>query len=276
MLTLYEYCLTFSQERELIWRRKISVVSILFLINRYALILQGIFNTIKLSIWIEYYTDSEGWVDGLPQACAVVSWFGVACEYLISLAFSVFSAVRTYAIWEHDKRILAILLVLGSMYGGCSIYGMTKLTSPLPTHGCLLYANISRSLTRPSGAADVLLSGYQQWLSFRNCYRYSHMDKDHPYNTRLKTFRPKLRPNVGIRHLPRRFIKLCNHFHAVYHCVTFLCLGAIFLHNNAERYVRLYYRLETHISFETRLRTHGWGYRIKLLVAHPRHITHSI
>ncbi|KAI0083621.1 hypothetical protein BDY19DRAFT_900034, partial [Irpex rosettiformis] len=122
-LTLYEYCLTLSQERELIWRRRISVVSVLFLVNRYAIILQGIFNVIKASIWIYHHDKDleEKVTENLVYLPTSGEDTNIFQTFHILTFIIAFSAIRAYAIWDRDKRIFLVSLVLCLVYVGCTI-----------------------------------------------------------------------------------------------------------------------------------------------------------
>ncbi|KAI0091844.1 hypothetical protein BDY19DRAFT_903652 [Irpex rosettiformis] len=125
-LSLYEYFLTLFLERNLIWRRQISMVSALFIANRYANIVVNILHVIKPVIWEEYGPDAEN------RACSVISWFEIGGQYLIYIALFVFSAIRTHAIWNHNKRILIVVSVLGSIYPSFGLLTAACSTRTLP------------------------------------------------------------------------------------------------------------------------------------------------
>ncbi|KAI0083623.1 hypothetical protein BDY19DRAFT_910450 [Irpex rosettiformis] len=152
MLTLYEYCLTLSLERELIWRRKMSVVSVLFLINRYALILQSFFNVVNSSIWMHHKSGFE------EKTCTVISWLALTFQYLLYLVMSAFSVIRAYAIWDGDKRAFVLLPVIGLVMIGCSISKIIEKPFLLPIDSCLLYTTVSQTPVKSSGAANILSS----------------------------------------------------------------------------------------------------------------------
>ncbi|KAI0083247.1 hypothetical protein BDY19DRAFT_900581 [Irpex rosettiformis] len=50
-LCFYDYLLTFPWERRLIWQRKLSFASLLFLINRYCIILENALIIVTLLLW---------------------------------------------------------------------------------------------------------------------------------------------------------------------------------------------------------------------------------
>lgn len=56
VLIVYEYLLTFEAERRVIWPRKLTVPTALFLFNRYCLLLFGL----SMSLWffVSYDDDS--------------------------------------------------------------------------------------------------------------------------------------------------------------------------------------------------------------------------
>ena len=46
----YEYALTFSEEIDYIWRRKFSIVSLLFVVSRYCVICYDVLYVVKLAL----------------------------------------------------------------------------------------------------------------------------------------------------------------------------------------------------------------------------------
>lgn len=51
MLTFYEYVLTISSEIQCIWRRRFSLVTVLFILNRYTLLIRQILMIIHILPW---------------------------------------------------------------------------------------------------------------------------------------------------------------------------------------------------------------------------------
>ena len=56
-LILYEYCLTFSEEVECIWRRPVSGGTVIFLLNRYVTLLYRTLRIIQLVQWTNVTED---------------------------------------------------------------------------------------------------------------------------------------------------------------------------------------------------------------------------
>ncbi|KAI0083616.1 hypothetical protein BDY19DRAFT_900021, partial [Irpex rosettiformis] len=79
-LSVYDYWLNFSRERQLIWQHKKSMASVLYVAIRYVNISEALFLTTQ--------------------------------AVLFSPA-SLFSATRTYALFNRDLRVFICVLVLG-------------------------------------------------------------------------------------------------------------------------------------------------------------------
>ena len=53
-LFIYHYFLTFSEEVKYVWRRKISAVSVLFLVNRYVVFINRLVRLVQVVSWEDY------------------------------------------------------------------------------------------------------------------------------------------------------------------------------------------------------------------------------
>ncbi|KAG8863484.1 hypothetical protein FRB96_008224 [Tulasnella sp. 330] len=98
IVLIYDHLSTFSDEVQLIWRKPLSLVSILFLINRY---------TVPVIIAIDMYDKG-----GLARNLSDSSNFQV-------LSFAVthaLVALRVRALWGNRKWINALIIAMGTIY----------------------------------------------------------------------------------------------------------------------------------------------------------------
>ncbi|KIJ42254.1 hypothetical protein M422DRAFT_254661 [Sphaerobolus stellatus SS14] len=98
VLILYDHMLTFDQEREFIWKRKITLPTCLFLIFRYVTPIVSALNLIALN-W-------PGWKGSI---CNNWIWLPVAVGPIISAATGIILIMRVYAIYARNKWVLSIL-----------------------------------------------------------------------------------------------------------------------------------------------------------------------
>ncbi|KAJ3557248.1 hypothetical protein NM688_g1569 [Phlebia brevispora] len=149
-LAFYEYFVTFSEEIRCIWRRKLSLGSAIFFLNRYALLLNRMARMIQLVTWSEQGVADE--VDvartwkitldlGVTWSTSVGSSMRIANGFF---TFAAFSAIRLYAVWGKEVRLLIVILALGLIYPITLAYHDTRLVFealPPPFAGCTEYSN---------------------------------------------------------------------------------------------------------------------------------------
>ncbi|KAI0765825.1 hypothetical protein BC629DRAFT_1648404 [Irpex lacteus] len=139
-LSVYEYAITLPQERRRMWQRKLSLASVLFFVNRYAIILENALMLASMAIWAGPDTSLAN------RTCAVMSRLAIVCGCLIILSLTVFASVRTYVLWNRNKYIFALVLFLGLIKPICAIYLISRIKlpaqDPYSTHSCLFYANV--------------------------------------------------------------------------------------------------------------------------------------
>ncbi|KAI0781660.1 hypothetical protein BC629DRAFT_575894 [Irpex lacteus] len=126
-LCVYEYLLTFSRERRLIWDREKSSASVLFLVNRYANIGYNTFIMLQLVPW------------STPQSCIVISRLSTVSVTTIYFTLSTFAAIRTYAICNRSRGVFISVLALGLIYPLLQICYNVKMVahkSNYPALGC--------------------------------------------------------------------------------------------------------------------------------------------
>ncbi|KAI0765820.1 hypothetical protein BC629DRAFT_1596611 [Irpex lacteus] len=138
-LFLYEYLLTLPLEINKIWRRKTSLVTLLFLLNRYVVMLNRGLRLIQAVSWYNQYED-------------------VADKMLI---VAVFASIRMFALWNRSWIVPAVVFVLGMIYPvGDSIYITTLVFSsiPPPLTGCGQYSTINFQIWNMSSDEFLLYS----------------------------------------------------------------------------------------------------------------------
>ncbi|KAI0742546.1 hypothetical protein C8Q80DRAFT_1189254 [Daedaleopsis nitida] len=132
-LVFYEYLLTFRREYRVIWSRRLTIPSLLFLLNRYALFL------LAIAILMAEYTPLD--VSLSQPRCRVLDRFQRAATMPISVLNTVFFALRIHAINNHKWFWTTLLLFLGSLDVPFNIVGITKVyyvsNHGLPFLGCL-------------------------------------------------------------------------------------------------------------------------------------------
>jgi len=98
-LALYDYALTLEEEVEVIWRRRLTGPSVLFMLNRAFTLFYAVFTMLRQQNW----TTSSS-----CQAIAIPS--GIS-QLLLYITWACFSALRVYAVGAH--HYLPAILVMG-------------------------------------------------------------------------------------------------------------------------------------------------------------------
>ncbi|KAI0083633.1 hypothetical protein BDY19DRAFT_910454 [Irpex rosettiformis] len=140
-LYIYDYALTLPLEIQYVWWHECSVTSILFLVNRYAMLCYTALEVVEFVPWT---STSVQIADKLRHR---------------SQARKFFITFRIYALWNKNLKIFVCVLVLGLMYPIGYIYYATRLVRlayPPPITGCLSYSVLPARLT-PKAGADTLL-----------------------------------------------------------------------------------------------------------------------
>ncbi|KAL1741736.1 hypothetical protein HDZ31DRAFT_66651 [Schizophyllum fasciatum] len=120
-LLYYDYCLTFADERKLIWGRRLGVTTALYFLCRYALVANVLY-LLAISHLIDKVRIHSQAVTDMP-----IHTFRPHCDAaytgISSLSVLGRTAVlstwttRTWVVWERNP---AILLFLGSLVAGCT------------------------------------------------------------------------------------------------------------------------------------------------------------
>ncbi|EJC98497.1 uncharacterized protein FOMMEDRAFT_23728 [Fomitiporia mediterranea MF3/22] len=133
----YDYLLTIGREKELIWPSRLSVVKILFLLNRYIL-----FGAISGDLYLILSLDPSA--RGCITAFRICSAFTTAEYYFAELVLY----TRAYAIWGRTRTallmIIAVNLVLvppGFYLISITLKATTSVNLPLFPTGCIINMN---------------------------------------------------------------------------------------------------------------------------------------
>ncbi|KAH9949064.1 hypothetical protein B0H21DRAFT_730400 [Amylocystis lapponica] len=113
-LYLLEYLVTLDQEIELVWSRKLTGANIIFLLNRYLVLILSIF---KIGTW--NCTQC--------QSCfvAALTMDGLTC--VLYAVWAAFSAMRVYAIRGRDWPLALLVFVVGSVPFATNIYNFSQM-----------------------------------------------------------------------------------------------------------------------------------------------------
>ncbi|EKM58487.1 uncharacterized protein PHACADRAFT_140452 [Phanerochaete carnosa HHB-10118-sp] len=148
-LILWDHVITLSGEIRFIWRRKLSLVTALFIINRYGVLVYG-----ALAIATEF-------VDGqavrplainqdflhtahvIYHSCTYLTRVTETMVLLLMLLFGICSALRTYALWNKNLQLFLVVLTLNLIPFGANLYlyiSVTPITTRVTTTvSCLSY-----------------------------------------------------------------------------------------------------------------------------------------
>jgi hypothetical protein len=96
-LVFYEYIITLQDEIDMIWRKRWNAATILFMVNRYLMLL---YNAVGLVI------------PTTLRSCTAVQILLDILTVLLFVVFAVFATLRIYAIWNRNIPISLLILAL--------------------------------------------------------------------------------------------------------------------------------------------------------------------
>ncbi|EKM56875.1 uncharacterized protein PHACADRAFT_254235 [Phanerochaete carnosa HHB-10118-sp] len=137
VLFLWDYCITFDDEVQYVWKGKWTPATFIFLINRYVNL---VITILELFEQISFQTS---------QSC---SPFVRLLQSLLVLALFIvaaFTALRVYAIWNRDWRPALPVLLLALVSPVVNIYmdaTQEPEVAPSPSVGCAVYLKITNDL----------------------------------------------------------------------------------------------------------------------------------
>lgn len=115
VLVLLEHIATFPQEFQIYWRRKLTGVTYIFLINRYLLLLFAFITLSSLNPW------------PTPLSCEVIgAIFHVSLLVLIQIMIAVFSTLRAYAISGCKLGPSVFVLLFGLVPAATNLFNVAK------------------------------------------------------------------------------------------------------------------------------------------------------
>ncbi|KAI0704474.1 hypothetical protein C8T65DRAFT_741038 [Cerioporus squamosus] len=139
-LIVFEYALTFRQEVDMFWNRKLTGATALFLLNRYLIIIflilgvapSGQSQTPRVVSYL------VGAAPTPSPSCAELVKFATMFEYLVYLPWAVFAAMRAYALAARRWPIGVLVLILGLVPFAVNVavfgLGVTGIVDPI--FGC--------------------------------------------------------------------------------------------------------------------------------------------
>jgi len=130
----WDYCLTFGQEVELIWRSKWSPVKLLFYAVRYVTLVIRI-------VELVFYANISGFIRPSALACMAWVWFEVISGHVVFIGVEILLIMRMYAFYGGNKYLLSALFIVLILQHAASIFIMVMtvpkivvIPTPLPSH----------------------------------------------------------------------------------------------------------------------------------------------
>lgn len=130
----WEYCITFDEEVDLIWRWNLSLVSIMFHVIRY-----GTFGIRILELL--FYANISGLIQPTVARCTAWIWIEVIVGQVMFICLGILFLLRVFAFYGKSKTLLAGLIVLFVLENAAEITiivltvpKMRAIPNPLPTN----------------------------------------------------------------------------------------------------------------------------------------------
>ncbi|KAI0372708.1 hypothetical protein BV20DRAFT_939448 [Pilatotrama ljubarskyi] len=159
-LLAYDYLLTLRREVRFVWSRKFSPATVLFLLNRYAILLLYLVDVITLFPIIP---------EVRAHTCSGVGRFITVLEVIPYIIWATFSGLRVYALSSRTLSIGAIVFLLSLVPAGVNAYFFSTFTfvDLDPPSNCTALSDITAELSKTKTvtivsraslmAADVLV-----------------------------------------------------------------------------------------------------------------------
>ncbi|KAG1746439.1 hypothetical protein EDB19DRAFT_2037378 [Suillus lakei] len=132
-LAIFDYCLTISQEVQLIWGRRWNIVRIAFTFTRYVTFIGAAMTTFAALADRSKY-----------KSCVTFNYISTTSHMISIIAAEVLLVCRTYAFWQQSKKMLMWILFLAAICitGSIVPIAVNNLRSSAPgdTTGCVLYS----------------------------------------------------------------------------------------------------------------------------------------
>ncbi|KAH8105324.1 hypothetical protein BXZ70DRAFT_1004834 [Cristinia sonorae] len=154
VLILFDHAVTFDQELSLVWKPRLTVSSILFIINRYILLFGATVFILRSAPWTLYSVSPP--VLALPaftqpvlQSCLAFTRIENALSIVAFINIALFSGLRAYAVGGKQWKVASLVLILGLVPAATNIYYFihtTVLVVPPPILGCAEISNMDNSV----------------------------------------------------------------------------------------------------------------------------------
>jgi len=143
---LYDWLMCLDLEVEHIWKSRLSITTLLYVVNRYISVPSAVFS----------FTDGVGYS---RISCVTLDNIGSIFFVMSLFAASIFSAFRVWAIWGRNWIPFLVIFTVGLITPGINIYAATTIRldgiSPmqLPYGGCLWSSTDSAAVRQRIGIA---------------------------------------------------------------------------------------------------------------------------
>jgi len=110
VIIFYDHLLYLDQEVSLFWRKKLFTSSVIFILNRYFLLVYGVICLLQIPLW----TTAMG--------CEATNLALYITNIILFVVTAMFSALRVYAISSGDKAIAFAVLIIGIIPAIINLY----------------------------------------------------------------------------------------------------------------------------------------------------------
>ncbi|KAI0708036.1 hypothetical protein C8Q76DRAFT_800315 [Earliella scabrosa] len=183
-LAIYEHLITFDSEVRLVWRRKVTGATVLFMLNKYLLLLRFLIVLTSYDITTTEVSDSNlrpaRCSDLTLDRCRATVLAGDFFQTAPHLIWAAFAALRVYALTDHLWWLAAIIFLVSSVPVATNTYAysITSIESFIPPFNCISSLSMSEELylallilTRASVVlGDVLVIGVT-WYKTYNTWK---------------------------------------------------------------------------------------------------------
>jgi len=164
---IFDYVLTVSQETSVVWGRKWTAATILFIANR---VLAVVF---AASLIIQPITSIYA------TSCQAITIFNLVAELSLTAVWAVFNAIRTYAVGRRARVAASTVFLISSILVATNIYFICVISAGVQTFGDvdICWVGLSPSahdstaleiLGRSSQIlADILVIAVTWWTTYR-------------------------------------------------------------------------------------------------------------
>ncbi|KZT05401.1 uncharacterized protein LAESUDRAFT_727048 [Laetiporus sulphureus 93-53] len=118
-LIFFEYIVTFSEEVHVVWGTRLTIVTVIFALNRYMLMVQGVSSALNPVWW-----HTPLFID--CHSCDAVTVLNSVVTNVLEAVAASFSAFRTYAISGRQIAPALLVLLLGLAPVGTNIFTYTR------------------------------------------------------------------------------------------------------------------------------------------------------